>query len=232
MFYASDGDSEGYDSEGSYGGGCNCGMCNGGGGGIRMIGGFGGLFALSMFMNMGREYDPWAGRREKSSASESRERLVMRKFNDVKATVEGALMEKTKATVKLGCLPNSQSLLKSLPRDLIEQICVLAGLPVGKPRPVAAVAASASSTVAVAVAGSSRRTVRKVNYSELNIDQEGRDVNEKKAAKKRPADESQKDEEQEPLDLTDLSIYRSGEVIVIPLTKPNEHLTGPCWRGE
>jgi hypothetical protein len=57
-------------------------------------------------------------------------------------------------------------------------------------------------------------------------------VNEKKAAKKRPADESQKDEEQEPLDLTDLSIYRSGEVIVIPLTKPNEHLTGPCWRGE
>jgi hypothetical protein len=32
--------------------------------------------------------------------------------------------------------------------------------------------------------------------------------------------------------LTDFSIYRPGEKIVIALSTPNEHLTGPCWRGE
>lgn len=34
------------------------------------------------------------------------------------------------------------------------------------------------------------------------------------------------------INLGEFSIYRPGEKIVIPLAAPNEHLTGPCWRGE
>lgn len=37
--------------------------------------------------------------------------------------------------------------------------------------------------------------------------------------------------DQNGVDLTDFSIYRSGELITIPMATPNEHMTGPCWRG-
>ncbi|KAL7517815.1 hypothetical protein ACHAWX_002703 [Stephanocyclus meneghinianus] len=222
----SESESEGYLSD-EYDGApdCSCGRCPGGG--------FG-LFMSQLFVDS-YAYDPWANRREKSSASEWREKMAMRKFNDVKDQVDHALLEKTKLIVKLGCLSRSKSLLKDLPNILVEHICGFAGLPEGKPRPIAAVGRVSGCTFAVGASSSSkyrnadsRRTARRVNYSELEIDEDGFDMNEKKASRK----EDDVGQEQAYVDLTDLGIYRTGEKIVIPLTKPNEHLTGPCWRAD
>ena len=83
----SESDSEGDHSDGYDGApDCSCGRCPGGGFGLFMSQFFFGSYA----------YDPWANRREKSSASESREKMTMRKFNDVKDKVDHALLEKTK----------------------------------------------------------------------------------------------------------------------------------------
>lgn len=83
----SESESEGYLSD-EYDGApdCSCGRCPGGG--------FG-LFMSQLFVDS-YAYDPWANRREKSSASEWREKMAMRKFNDVKDQVDHALLEKTK----------------------------------------------------------------------------------------------------------------------------------------
>lgn len=35
---------------------------------------------------------------------------------------------------------------------------------------------------------------------------------------------------EDEVDLTDISLYKPGNKIVVPLTKPNLHLTAPCWR--
>ncbi|KAL3784879.1 hypothetical protein HJC23_012482 [Cyclotella cryptica] len=220
----SESDFDGFSSDGYDGPpDCSCGRCPGGGFGLFM----------SQIIFGSYAYDPWANRREKSSASEWREKLAMQKFKDVQDKVKHALMEKTKLVVKLGCLPKSLSPLKDLPDILVEHICGFAGLPEGKPRPIAAMGWVPSSAFAAGIGSSStsrstvyRRSARRVNYSELDVDEDGFEMNETQAAKKN----DDVLEEEVHVDLTDLSIYRTGEKIVIPLTKPNEHLTAPCWR--
>jgi hypothetical protein len=96
---------------------------------------------------------------------------------------------------------------------LIDDICAFAGLPQAKPRPVAAAASAPPQAVPQVAAAASARPVPKSN---------------KKQGKKGDAG---KVPELERVDLTDFSLYRPGEKIVIPLTTPDEHLTGPCWRG-
>ena len=93
--------------------------------------------------------------------------------------------------------------MKSLPGILIEDICQFAGLPKATPNPSTA----APSAVAASRSASSHAT------------------------KKKKGNKADVGENIISIDLKDFNIYIPGEKLVIPLTTPNEHLTGPCWRG-
>ena len=85
---------------------------------------------------------------------------------------------------------------------MIEDICKFAGLPKAGP--------SSSNVSSVAASAS---------------------ISSSPATKKKKGKKADAGEKAIGIDLKDFSIYHPGEKIVIPLTTPNEHLTGPCWRG-
>lgn len=76
---------------------CDCGMCGFGGNPfstmfVRILGGFGGFGDYDGY----DDYNPWANRREKSTAAQSREDSATREFFRIKGVVERVLLEKTK----------------------------------------------------------------------------------------------------------------------------------------
>lgn len=118
---------------------------------------------------------PWNYCSEKSSSTKRNERIANDKFNTVKHQVETVLAEMSKVTIKLGCLPESESPLAQLPSILFSHICSYAGLPepVTRPKPMS------MPVVQTKMTSRSGRVIKKVDYSELAIDSLGNDVNEK-----------------------------------------------------
>jgi len=80
-----------------------------------------------------------------------------------------------------------------------------------------AVAASASSKSAGT--GGGRRARKKVNYSEMNVDKMGNDLTKVSKA-----------EVEADIDFNDMTLYEPGNKVTIPLTRPDYHLTQPCFR--
>ncbi|KAL3777540.1 hypothetical protein ACHAWO_005959 [Cyclotella atomus] len=112
---------------------------------------------------------PWNYCSEKSSSTKRNERIANDKFNTVKHQVETVLAEMSKVTIKLGCLPESESPLAQLPSILFSHICSYAGLPepVTRPKPMS------MPVVQTKMTSRSGRVIKKVDYSELAIDSLG-----------------------------------------------------------
>lgn len=138
-----------------------------------MCGGFFNPFSMllgSMLMGAYHDdYDPWANRREKSAAAQSRENYAVAEFYSIKSVVEKVMLEKAKVTVKLGCHSKSPSLLKTLPGILVEDICQFAGLPKATPRPAVAAApavrAAARDSNVISSTGGGREDVNLGDFS-------------------------------------------------------------------
>ncbi|KAL3775665.1 hypothetical protein ACHAWO_002694 [Cyclotella atomus] len=163
--------SDGYDSDEDGYGGCACGMCGPNPFAMMLMGG------LFWGIGVGGARNPWRNRREKSGAAQGREDVARNKFNQIKETVDEVLQEKLKVTVKLGCRPKSESLLKSLPGILIEDICQFAGLPQAKPRPRVAAAAAAGNVPSTDhIVRSTGRGRSDVNLSDFGIYRPGEKI--------------------------------------------------------
>lgn len=166
-------------------------------------------------------YHPWGGA-EKSRHAKRRERETTAKFDSIKNNMETAMVENTIVEVRA---PDSTAPLKSVPTVLMNNIL---GFVFGKGYKgiEAKEDATASSSSAVAASSATakaggRRSRKSVNYSELDVD-----ATQGKGGKKA----SKKSKESE-FDFNDMSLYEPGNTITIPLSKPDHHLTQPCYRG-
>lgn len=178
-------------------------------------------FGYDPFGFYGYEYYPWAGSSEKSRHAKRRENEATSKFDSLKNKMQTAMVENTIFELRG---PQSHSPLKSVPTVLLNNIF---GFVFGqdyegfdaKEDTAATAAASAAGDTVISSRTLGRRPRKAVNYSELNVDQLGNDTT-----------KISKVEVETGIDFSDMSLYEPGNIITIPLTKPNHHLTQPCYR--
>ena len=165
----------------------------------------------------GSYYGGWHyGGAEKSRYSKNREDTAKEKFNKQKGKMEAAMIENTVLELRD---PKSEAAIKSIPTVLMNNILTFV---FGKKYEGLEAEAESEDGKAQVVelaksARAGRRARKKVNYSELNIDNCGNDN--KKVSKT---------EVESGVDFNDMSLYQPGSKITLELTKPNFHLTQPC----
>ncbi|KAL9187871.1 hypothetical protein ACHAXT_006249 [Thalassiosira profunda] len=172
---------------------------------------------IDMFFDYGYDgYGGYEGRgrygymNEKSAASSRREKDAKDLFDRLKGQVDLALYENTMTTLGLACHARSQSPLRLLAKDVMDQVLEYAGCA----KPTCAGVKRAAKIRSERADGSLAIVPR--------------------LAKKKGAPE------EDPMDFSDLDFFTAsarpdsycfpGRKIVFPLTLPNLHLTGPCYR--
>ena len=153
--------------------------------------------------------DRYANRAEKSVAAQKREDEAKDKFDYLRGQMELAYYENTMSLIGLALLPKSTSPLKLLSSDMLSNILSYANI---KPR---------GSHVNKAVEGRAslgggKGTTDIVPYAGWR---------DEKRKKNKASDDTD-------LNLADFDTFEPGEKIIIPLAKPNLHLTGPCYKGK
>jgi len=155
--------------------------------------------------------DRWANASEKSAAAIRREDEAKDKFDHLKSQMELALYENTMTMIGLAihAKESNKSPLKLLSSDVMEHVLGFAACT----KPMGASVKS----IATGRTGGSLAIVPFEGWGSAAAPSKLR------SEKKNAPDEA-------PLNLADMSMYQPGCKIIIPLTKPNLHLTGPCYR--
>jgi hypothetical protein len=187
------------------------------------------------------EYDtygaPYRLMAEKSQAAERREALATTKFNATRVALQSAMISNKVRIVLLGCKADdsSCSLFAALPTVCVDHILdylrAAVTLPSSAPEaaaaaPVAAMASSSSGDPVVdalvakrsAKLAAERATAAKMKSIKKQLDDEAVPPPPPPPKPLLPVDEIMK------------QLYTPGNKIVLPITKPDCHLTGPCWR--
>ena len=193
----------------------------------------------------GYGHSGWYSGREKSRHSKNREDNAKNKFNGIRNKIQTAMIENT--VIELRTSKNDTP-LKAVPTVVMNNVLSFVfgknykGLAAEKEQSVAVAAAAASSK-----SGTGRRARKKVNYSEvsfirleygcfcllelisfyplflhslqMNVDKMGNDLNKVSKA-----------EVEADIDFNDMTLYEPGNKVTIPLTRPDYHLTQPCFR--
>ena len=192
------------------------------------------FFAFGLFAMMHDEYDPfdpWAGRAEKSSSAQHRENAALAKFERARRKVENAIVNNKVRVVQLGCKPGSNSPFLRLPEVAVEHIFEFLR---GEKKVEADGNETTSSMAAVGTTGATATEAFHVpdraSLPSATANKAFRDPKRASLPTVRPVGDgaTESDTKKAPLDLK--SLYIPGNKIVIPLTKPNCHLTAPCWR--
>ena len=167
-----------------------------------------GLFLRQMIMGgFHDDYNPWHGRAEKSGSAKHREVVATKKFDYLETQMKMALFENTKVVLGLGIKSNN-SPLRLLSVELIDHVM---------------------SFVGGSVKGNRAKEVSRNRSGLAIIPFEGchyRDC----GSKPRGNNTEEEEEHNVGINLADLDLYTPGKKISIPLTLPNHHMTGPCYR--
>lgn len=153
------------------------------------------------------DYNPWHGRAEKSGSAKHREVVATKKFDYLETQMKMALFENTKVVLGLGIKSNN-SPLRLLSVELIDHVM---------------------SFVGGSVKGNRAKEVSRNRSGLAIIPFEGcqyRDC----GSKPRGNNAEEEEEDNVGINLADLDLYTPGKKISIPLTLPNHHMTGPCYR--
>lgn len=191
---------------------------------FRIVGGFDDFYG-------GGGRGRYANRAEKSTAASRREVEVRSNFDYLRSQMDLAVYENAATAIGLGCVHRgpddprgaNASPLRLLPPDVLEHVL---GYALVRPRGTADV----------------RRAVAEKERTGTNaiVPLEGRRGGAPKK-KKRGGGKGGGDGDDGAeagggggtvTNLADASIFVPGAKIVIPLAEPNQHLTGPCYRGE
>lgn len=153
----------------------------------------------------------YSRRAEKSAAATRREGEAKSKFDYLRAQMELATHDNVMTTIGLSVQPraSNRSPLRSLPPDVMRKVLGYAGIDKPKGTTIVKRAARARDASGGAIAPYD-------GFFEATKSPRSAKVG----------------EEEIMLNLIDMSLFQAGSKIVFPLTKPNLHLTGPCYRGE
>jgi hypothetical protein len=176
----------------------------------------------------GGEYNIYGGMAEKSTAAERRQNQATAKFDAVRKSLQDSIISNKVRVVLLGCKQqsdesessensSSSSLFSLLPTVCVDHI--LDYVRAAAPTPAALDAAVAAAPVAAMAASTGLVAARaaKMTGNKKQLD----DAAAPPAVVVKPL---------LPLDEIMKQLYTPGYKIILPITKPNLHLTAPCWR--